>query len=110
MTVKELAEKTGFKIAAGDDALENEPKSIYTCDLLSLVMGRAKAGDAWVTVMGNINAVAVAVLADAACIVVAEGVPLDEAAKQKAEAQDVAVLLSDLPVYETAKLIEKAIN
>ena len=33
-------------------------------DLLSWVMGRALPDSAWITVMGNVNAVAVAVLAD----------------------------------------------
>ena len=38
-------------------------------------MGRAQEGDAWFTVMGNVNAVAVAVLADTACLVLTEDSP-----------------------------------
>ena len=39
----------------------------FCCDLLSVAMGKAPAGCAWVTVMGNMNTLAVATLADAAC-------------------------------------------
>lgn len=39
------------------------------------------------TVMGNVNAVAVAVLADTACIILTEDSPLDPEAKAKAEAR-----------------------
>mgnify|MGYP000972415364 CR=1 FL=1 len=78
--------------------------SVYCCDLLSLVMGRAPAGSAWVTVMGNQNAVAVASLADTACIVLAEGITMDETGLQKAREHNVAVFATRLPVYEAAAL------
>ncbi|MDR0222748.1 MAG: hypothetical protein LBI38_04330 [Oscillospiraceae bacterium] len=99
MTVEELKEIGDFTPAVSAD-LAREIKSVYCCDLLSVVMGRAKAGCAWVTVMGSVNSVAVAVLADASCIVLAEGVPLDDAAKERAEQKGVAVLKTALPVFE----------
>lgn len=48
---------------------------------IELCYGRAPQNSAWVTVMGNVNAVAVAVLADTACIVLAENAPLDGEAR-----------------------------
>lgn len=45
----------------------------YCGDLLSWVMGRAKSGNAWITIMNNINVVAVASLADVTCVIFAEG-------------------------------------
>lgn len=110
MTVKQLAEKTGFTVLCAAESLENEIHHIYTCDLLSLVMSRAQPNDAWVTVMGNVNSIAVAALADVACIVLAEGMLLDEDAKAKATERDIAVLASEQPVYETARLIEDAMR
>lgn len=65
-------------------------------------MGRAQAGDAWITVMGNVNAVAVAVLADTACIVLAEDSPLDDEALTRAQTQDVCVLRSSKTAYQLA--------
>ena len=55
--------------------------------------------------MGNLNSIAVAVLADAACIVLAEGMPLDADARARAEAEDVTVVSTRLPVYEAAMAI-----
>ena len=37
-------------------------------------MGRAQSGDAWVTIMSNMNVPAVAQLTDVACVIFAEGV------------------------------------
>lgn len=65
-------------------------------------MGKAPAGCAWVTVMGNMNTLAVATLADAACIILAEGAALDETARKKAEQQDIMVLATEKPVFEAA--------
>ena len=67
MTTKELSAACGFAPAV--EAETREIAGIFTGDLLSWAMGRAKEGDAWFTVMGNVNAVAVAALADCACIV-----------------------------------------
>ena len=75
MTVKELAAACGFDTACGEGDREITG-GVYCCDLLSIVMGRAPADCAWVTVMGNLNSIAVAVLADTACIVLAEGMAL----------------------------------
>ena len=63
MTVKQLAAQAGLKILAGEGSLGREIESVYSCDLLSFVMGRAPADSALVTVMGNVNAMAVALLA-----------------------------------------------
>lgn len=64
MTTKELSAACGFAPAV--EAETREIAGIFTGDLLSWAMGRAKEGDAWFTVMGNVNAVAVAALADCA--------------------------------------------
>ena len=82
-----------------------EIHGVYCCDLLSIVMGRAKADDAWITVMGNINAVAVAVLADVSCIVLSEGMGIDEESIAKAQEQDVCILKSGLPTFELSRKI-----
>ena len=107
MRVKEFAQKTGFKIWASDKALEREIAGVFVGDLLSWVMSRAQSGDCWFTVMGNINAVAVSVLADCACIVLCENAPLDDAAKLKAQQQDVNILLSEQNAYTLSAALSK---
>ncbi len=106
MTVKELAEKLQFKILTEGD-MQKDVTGCYSGDLLSWVMSKAQEGDVWLTVMGNINAVAVAVLTDCACIVLTENAALDEQAKQKAELQGVTFLQSDKNAYELSVAISK---
>ena len=101
MTVKELSQMQGFRAVAMPDA-DREISGIYIGDLLSWVMGRAKADDAWITIMSNINIVAVASLADVACIILAEGVNLDSSVVETARAKGVNIITSQLPAYETA--------
>ena len=65
MTVKGIAEKLGLTpVSVADDA--REVQGGYAGDLLSWVMGRVPEGAAWVTIMTNVNVVAVAVLRDVA--------------------------------------------
>jgi len=63
-----------------------------------------------VTVMANLNTVAVAVLCDLACVVVAEGMAIDETVTARAEQQGVVLLATEKPVYETARAIDRYCN
>ncbi len=108
MKIKEFAELLNLKVLTAYD----EDKDITGCycgDLLSWVMSKAKEGDVWLTVMGNINAVAVAVLTECACIVLTENASLDDLAKLKAEMQGVCFLQSEKNAYELAVEISKLI-
>lgn len=102
MTVEQLAEQLNIKIHAGIAGANRQVCGCYIGDLLSWVMGRAHEGDAWLTVMGNINAIAVATLADASCIILTENAPLDPEAKERADEQEVPVLVTEKNSYDTA--------
>lgn len=107
MTVKELITDCGFNPVTLPDG-GREVSGAYVGDLLSWVMGRAQADNAWITIMNNINVIAVASLADTACVILAEGVTLDEEVKTAAESKGINVVTSPLPAFETAeKLIGK---
>lgn len=108
MTVKLLAQECGFTVAALPDG-DREINGCYIGDLLSWVMGRAQADEMWITIMSNINIVAVASLTDVACIVLAEGVTVDENIIKTAENKGINILMSDKPAYETATAAEKFI-
>ena len=101
MKVNELALKLNLKVLVEGDA-DREITGGYCGDLLSWVMGRAQSGDCWFTVMGNINAVAVSVLADCGCIVLCENSTLDDDARGRAEIQGVWVLSSEENAYTLA--------
>ena len=81
---------------------DREIQGVYIGDLLSWVMGRAQADNAWITIMSNVNVVAVATLADTACVVLAEGVTLPEDVLSVAKAKGVNVLTTEKPAYEAA--------
>ncbi len=87
---------------AGQDGAERTVGGCYCGDLLSWVMGRAQADDVWITVMGNLNAIGVAVLADTACILLSENAALDEEARVRADAQGVPVLQSEQNTFALA--------
>ena len=110
MTTTELAEKlklTVINIGEGDTRVI---EGVYCCDLLSIVMGKAKENDAWITVMGNINSIAVAVLSDVSCIILSENMQLDADSLEKAIAQDICVFASELPTYDIAMQIYEAMQ
>lgn len=92
MTVRELAESLDYTILTGGSGLENEVTGCYCGDLLSWVMAKAQSGDVWLTVMGNVNSIAVAMLTDCACIVLTELAPLDTDARLKAESHGITIL------------------
>lgn len=108
MKIKDLADKLNLKVLTPYDE-DKDVTGCYSGDLLSWVMSRAKEGDVWLTVMGNVNAVAVAVLTECACIVLTENASLDEQAKIKAEMQGVCFLQSDKNAYELSVEISKLI-
>ena len=102
MTVTELKDTlslTPVTLPEGD----REVQGVYIGDLLSWVMGRAQADNVWLTIMSNLNIVAVATLADVSCIILCEGVTLEESVRNTAETKGVNILATEAPAYETAK-------
>ena len=100
MTVRELCNTAGFTPLALPDP-DREIEGCYVGDLLSWVMGNATYGCAWITIMTNRNIIAVATLIDMACILLAEGCTLPEDLTELAMSQNVNVLTSGKPAYET---------
>ena len=101
MTVKEFAERSGFEVIC----LPSPDKCVsgaYVGDLLSWVMGRAESENVWITIMSNINIVAVATLSDVSCILLAENVVPDDNALATASEKGVNILKTALPSYEAA--------
>jgi hypothetical protein len=99
MTVGELAKQPDFA-AVNLPCADREILGGYAGDLLSWVMGRASEGDAWVTIMSNVNVVAVSTLADPACIVLSEGVQPDEETLVRAKQQGVNILSTTLDTFD----------
>lgn len=104
MTVGDLLKNENFKAIT----LPNKDRmvcDVYIGDLLSWVMGRAKSDDAWITIMSNVNILAVASLADTSCIILAEDVTVDETIKATALEKEINILSTNLSIYEAAVLL-----
>ncbi len=110
MNVHQLAAACGFEYLCGAESDGRPVEGAYCCDLLSWVIGRAKENDALLTVMSNANVIAVAVMADLPCVILTEGVRLDDIALKKAMDNDVIVLSSSKPTYETAIQINQLLK
>ena len=106
MQTTQLALLEGFTVAVQGE--EHDIRAVYCADLLSWAMGAAPADSAWCTVMGNVNAVAVASLADVAVIVLCEKAVPDETMLEKARQQGVNVMCTPLPAFEAGLAIARA--
>ena len=107
MRLQTIFELPGFRVLAEGDP-GREISRVFCCDLLSIAMGKAPTDSVWVTVMGNKNTLAVAALADVACIVLAEGIGMDEGTLTKAEEEGIAIISTELPIFDISLEIYKA--
>ena len=109
MNVRELAHVmalTEFIMPEPD----REVNGGYVGDLLSWVMGRAQAGNAWLTIMSNQNVAAVALMAEVACVVLTEGVVPDETLRQRAEQQNINILGTKLSTFDAASVLKQLLR
>ena len=109
MTVEVFAKESGFKIIALPSP-KKEIKGAYIGDLLSWVMGNANPNNVWITIMSNINTIAVSTLVDVSCILLAENVEPDKDALATAEEKGVNILSTPLSAYEAALKVSTLIN
>lgn len=110
MTVEELIQKNLYEVISNGNHTDSIIEDIFCCDLLSIAMSKAPAGCVWVTVMANVNTLAVASLTEAACIILAEDVRMDKETIQKAKSQGITVLSTKQSVYHTAKQVDCIIH
>lgn len=109
MTVREFADNNSLKVLCLPDA-DREITGGYVGDLLSWVMGRASEGDAWITIMSNTNVLAVATLADVACVIFAEGVMPDKELIDTAESKGINLISTDMDAFAVSSVLAKQIN
>ena len=109
MTVKVLAESEVFEPVVLPSP-EREITGVYIGDLLSWVMGRASADEAWITIMSNVNIVAVAALCDTALIILAEGVTVDDEVKKAAMTRGINILSSPKSSFALAVEIAELLS
>ena len=101
MKISKMTQLLGWEILAMPDP-DIEVSGGYVGDLLSWVMGRADAGNAWITIMTNRNIIAVATLAGVSAIVITEQAEIEQSVVALAQEQGINLLRTDKPSFETA--------
>ena len=108
MKTEAVVNALGLTLIAGE-----APESfdgVYAGDFLSRAMSRVSEGDLWITIMNNVNVIAVASLTDAAAVILAEDVTMDASVINAANAKGVCVYSSDKTVYELCRDIASVIS
>ena len=100
MQVKDLVSQFKLTMVAGEKGLERRVKDGYCGDLLSEIMANAPEGCVWLTIQGHQNIVAVAVLREMAAIIITGGQTPDEETLDKANREEIPVLLWPNSAYE----------
>jgi len=108
MTVENFAKLSGFEVLEMPQP-DTSVDGAYIGDLLSWVMGKAGEGNIWVTIMTNVNIVAVAMLREISAIVLAEGVSIEDEVLEAARLKGINILRTQLASYEAAKKIAEII-
>jgi len=107
MTVKQLGKELELNVLSeGEDTDIN---SCYISDLLSRVLGGCKSGDVWITVQTSKNMVAVAIMVEAACVILPEGLTAPDDIIDTAKEEGLTLFSSKDTAYELAKKISKCL-
>ena len=105
MNLTDIINELGFKVLSGNPS-DKIVEGVYVCDLLSHCMSKVSENDIWITVQNNINVAAVCHLADAAAILLPEGISPDADLLNKAEKEEIVILQSEKTAYELCNLIK----
>jgi hypothetical protein len=105
MTLNELQGVLGLELVTAGVNADKIVTGGYASDLLSWVMAHARENQVWVTIQSHQNIVAVASLLNLACIIVAEGVEIDENTLIKAQKENIPIYSCKKPVYEICGIL-----
>ncbi|MGD8500135.1 MAG: DRTGG domain-containing protein [Phycisphaerales bacterium] len=100
MKLKELIQKLNLSVRSAKGNLDREVTGGYASDLLSDVLAHGEEGNLWITLQIHQNIVAVASMKNLAGIVLVNGREPEQETIEKAEAEDIAIMVTDLPTFE----------
>lgn len=104
MRLSEVESIKGIKKIEGMDA-NPEIEHVYISDLLSRVMAHLDEKTLWITVQNQVNAIAVAELADCPAIIFVEGAIPQEEMRERAKENDIALYTYEGEAFELASLL-----
>ncbi len=105
-----IAKSLDLTVRSGSQGLTAEVNGGYVGDLLSDVIANSKQGDIWITRQIHQNIVAVATLKELAGIILVDNNEPTRETLEKAIQENVPVLVSKLPCFETAGRIYQLIT
>ena len=100
MKLTELIQKLNLTVRSAKGNLEREITGGYASDLLSDVLAHGKEGNLWITLQLHQNIVGVASMKDLAGIIVVNGREPEPETLEKAEAENIPVMVSELSTFE----------
>ncbi len=103
MTVQDLLDATQWQCLSNQTDLSKTIEGCFCSDLLSWVMGNGENSQAWITVQAHLNVIAVAVLCEFSCIILAHGAEIEEAVLAKANEENITIIRSDLSTFEVCR-------
>ena len=102
MKLADLVDEMDLEVRSARQGLGNEVTGGYMSDLLSDVLANCSDGNLWITLQRHQNIVAVASMKQLAGIVLVAGREPEEETVEKAEAEGLPILVSELPAFEIA--------
>ncbi len=105
MNISKLISLISGKLLTDTPGMEAEIKNVYICDLLSWVMSHAQKGDAWITVLTNVNVPAVALMTEVACVIIPEDIGVEDLTIRKAKENGIIIIGTPLNSFEISKRI-----
>lgn len=104
MTVRELAALIEARNISGS-CMDGEIRGGFMSDIMSRAMAEGFSGMAWITHRADMNALAVAVMKDAACVIFPAGIEPEEAVIRRAETEKMPLMISEKPAFEIAGIM-----
>ena len=103
MTIEEIVALTGAKIRIPGKT--TPAGGGVVSDVMSHVIAHGFRGMAWITSLANINVLAVAVMKEASCVLLAGGAQMSETVLERARKENITVLESEKSAFELAGLM-----
>ena len=102
MTVRELGSIIEARSIAGGGMDGEKICGGFMGDIMSRAMAQGFSGMAWITHRADMNALAIAVMKKAACLIFPEGIRPEENVVRQAQKERMPLLSSELPAFEIA--------
>jgi hypothetical protein len=96
----EVVQKLDLGVRSAKASLDREIRGGYASDLLSDVLAHAEEGNLWITLQIHQNIVAIASMKNLAGIILVNGREPEPQSVEKAEAEKVVIMVSEMPAFE----------